>query len=971
MLGTGLLSALLLFGTFLGIGPFNDASWQSTFCKVAIFGLSDLLECDNMKDTLTFRNGGGVNITMNPTTDTITFTVNATTIAFEDLSNVTDSGCAAGQIRQVNGSGWYVCVTPSSGGEANTASNVGTGEASVFKQKSGVDLQFKKLKQGANVVLTNGTDDVTISVSGVGTGNATMFNDLGDVSLSGVLDGHIVQVVNGYWQNKLFKSNTIACGGTEKISSYDNATGTFTCTSDTTGTDTNTAQIFNAGGTSLIKQRLNATAHDLKGLTTTQGITLTANTNDVQVDTNFKIDTLSTIATDRFVSAFDNATGDWSTKIFSINSITSTCSGTDKVSAFSIDNSTGFVTVTCSTDQTGAGGGFTKINNVGSGTIKLVQTNSSNTANIKSLSSGQGITLTNGTTSGTIATSFKIDTQSATNDFQIVGFDNSTGDFTRNQFSVNTITCSGNDKISAINNVTGAVTCTSDTTGTDTNTAQIFNAGGTSLIKQRLNATAHDLKGLTTTQGITLTANTNDVQVDTNFKIDTLSTIATDRFVSAFDNATGDWSTKIFSINSITSTCSGTDKVSAFSIDNSTGFVTVTCSTDQTGAGGGFTKINNVGSGTIKLVQTNSSNTANIKSLSSGQGITLTNGTTSGTIATSFKIDTQSATNDFQIVGFDNSTGDFTRNQFSVNTITCSGNDKISAINNVTGAVTCSTDQTGAGGGISEINSMNGGNARILKSNSTTEAVLKSLTAGSGISITNGTDTITIATSGAGPSVITNKRWGSFIPNSATALGDGILGTTASLDGTETLAYNTTRGVLSISSATGTTASANAGISQVTANFNLFRGDQNAYLRIEAAPAANVQGSTTRTFIGFQSGATQLPNAADTIVNALSAAGICKRTTDTAWQICTNDGAGTGTYATTGITADTNWHIFEVYTTDSGVNWCVKIDGGTATCASSDIPATTTRLYFNANTETTGAPSKNFIYGYVFVQNDK
>ena len=153
-----------------------------------------------------------------------------------------------------------------------------------------------------------------------------------------------------------------------------------------------------------------------------------------------------------------------------------------------------------------------------------------------------------------------------------------------------------------------------------------------------------------------------------------------------------------FKIDNLSNTCSSTDKISGIVYNNSTGDWTVTCSTDQTGVGGGFTKVNNVGSGTIKLVQTNSSNTANIKSLSSGQGITLTNGTTSGTIATNFKIDTQSATNDFQIIGFDNSTGDFTRNQFSVNTQTCSGNDKISAINNVTGQVTCSADQTGSGG---------------------------------------------------------------------------------------------------------------------------------------------------------------------------------------------------------------------------------------------------------------------------------
>lgn len=55
----------------------------------------------------------------------------------------------------------------------------------------------------------------------------------------------------------------------------------------------------------------------------------------------------------------------------------------------------------------------------------------------------------------------------------------------------------------------------------------------------------------------------------------------------------------------------------------------------------------------------------------------------------------------------------------------------------------CATSTTGK----TETNSINGGTARLLKSNSTTEDVFKSLTQGSGISITNGTDTVTIASS--------------------------------------------------------------------------------------------------------------------------------------------------------------------------------------------------------------------------------
>src|SRR3990167_3814544 len=41
----------------------------------------------------------------------------------------------------------------------------------------------------------------------------------------------------------------------------------------------------------------------------------------------------------------------------------------------------------------------------------------------------------------------------------------------------------------------------------------------------------------------------------------------------------------------------------------------------------------------------------------------------------------------------------FNGSNINLTTTTCSGTDKVSAINNATGAVTCSTDQTSAGGG--------------------------------------------------------------------------------------------------------------------------------------------------------------------------------------------------------------------------------------------------------------------------------
>lgn len=141
-------------------------------------------------------------------------------------------------------------------GEANTASNIGSGEAGVFKTKSGVDLQLKTLKQGTGITITNNTNDITIAssvvdtgevntASNVGTGEGSVFKqksgvDLQFKTLKQAAGISITNNTSDLTIGTTFYSNSFTCGGTNKVSAYDNSTGVFTCSADV---DTNTGQM--------------------------------------------------------------------------------------------------------------------------------------------------------------------------------------------------------------------------------------------------------------------------------------------------------------------------------------------------------------------------------------------------------------------------------------------------------------------------------------------------------------------------------------------------------------------------------------------------------------------------------------------------------------------------------------------------------------------------------------------------------
>jgi hypothetical protein len=112
----------------------------------------------------------------------IRLSTNESIAEIENFNNILDqsgnsySGTYLGTLSAVNAFLDKCCPSGGGGGgESNTASNVGTGEG-VFKQKLGVDLQFKTLLAGTGVNITSAADELTIDASSVGDMLASIYD---------------------------------------------------------------------------------------------------------------------------------------------------------------------------------------------------------------------------------------------------------------------------------------------------------------------------------------------------------------------------------------------------------------------------------------------------------------------------------------------------------------------------------------------------------------------------------------------------------------------------------------------------------------------------------------------------------------------------------------------------------------------------------------------------------------------------
>jgi hypothetical protein len=128
---------------------------------------------------------------------------------------------------------------------------------------------------------------------------------------------------------------------------------------------------------------------------------------------------------------------------------------------------------------------------------------------------------------------------------------------------------------------------------------------------------------------------------------------------------------------------------------------------------------------------------------------------------------------------------------------------------------------------------------------------------------------------------------------------------------------------------------------------------------------------SARMYFGFTS-ATTLPISDTPIANTDSGVIIGFRATDSDFTVISNNGNGTATATSLGVTKDANFHTMEINWTPSGsVN--VILDGARTTTISTvrDLPAPTANLFFNAVVQTTSINARTTTIHGIWIECDK
>jgi hypothetical protein len=193
---------------------------------------------------------------------------------------------AAGSGININHSANTITFSATSSGENNTASNIGIGSG-IFKQKNGVDLQFKSLLSGSNkITISSTTNEVTLNINennlSVNNLNGIASTTKGGTGLNAIGTANQILGVNTVGNGLQYK--TLIAGSGVNISHGAN-TVTISATVPTSTGEANTAS--NQGmGLGIFKAKSGVDLQFKSLNTSSNKITLTSSTNQIGIDAN-------------------------------------------------------------------------------------------------------------------------------------------------------------------------------------------------------------------------------------------------------------------------------------------------------------------------------------------------------------------------------------------------------------------------------------------------------------------------------------------------------------------------------------------------------------------------------------------------------------------------------------------------------------------------------------------------------------
>ena len=208
------------------------------------------LDTDTTYDLTSSQNASDVDITLDGSDGT------ADNIKLVAGTNITLSDNGANQ----------VTINAAGGGEVNTASNVGTGAGEVFKQKTGVDLEFRTIRAGNNTTVTNATNSITID-------SADTTYSLGAVGAAGNIN---VALTGSGGTN-----DVVSVQAGTNITLTDNGSNTFTIDATGGSGEVNTASNLGAGN-GVFAQKVGADLQ-FKSLVAGTNISLVPTGNDITI----------------------------------------------------------------------------------------------------------------------------------------------------------------------------------------------------------------------------------------------------------------------------------------------------------------------------------------------------------------------------------------------------------------------------------------------------------------------------------------------------------------------------------------------------------------------------------------------------------------------------------------------------------------------------------------------------------------